>query len=380
MSVFVRANIRRLAGYTPGEQPERGGVIKLNTNENPYPPAPAVMRVIRRLEAERLRRYPPPLADEFRRTAARVHGVKPEQIIATNGGDELLRLAVTAFCEVGGGQRGRGEERRERGLGIAWPSYSLYPVLARIADTPLVKVELEEDWSLPGDFEERMVRARCGLVMLVNPHAPSGRLEPVERLERIARVLRRIGTVLLIDEAYVDFAGRDALTLVRGSRAFENVLILRSLSKGYSLAGLRFGYGVGHPDLIAVLNRIKDSYPTDALAQAAAVAALESRAYAQETWRRVIRERQWLTEQLRRRGFQVPESWSNFILVAPPAGAPCAERIYRELKRQGILVRYFDQDRLRDKLRITIGRPSQNRLLLRALDGLLTEAGGRKRS
>lgn len=352
---YERDNIRKLAAYTPGEQPQRDRVVKLNTNENPYPPGEAVMAAVRSIDPERLRRYPPPAADGFRRVAAAVHGLSPEQVIATNGGDELLRLAVTVFAEPGS---------TCGGVGVAEPSYSLYPVLAAIHATPLTAVPLQDDFALPGDLAARWNEAGCRLAMLVNPHAPSGRLQPLDQLRAIARQFKG---VLLIDEAYVDFAERDALPLLR--EGLDNVLLLRSLSKGYSLAGLRLGYGLGAAPLIAALQKARDSYNVDAIAQAAGEAALQARDNARANWQRVVDERRRLAGQLQQRGWIVPPSQANFLLATPPAGRHAAA-IYRGLADRGIFVRYFNQPRLDDKLRITIGTPRQNDELLQALDTL----------
>ncbi|MEE9211615.1 MAG: histidinol-phosphate transaminase [Phycisphaeraceae bacterium] len=349
---YERDNIRQLEAYVPGEQPQPGdGVIKLNTNENPYPPAEAVLEAIHGISGESLRLYPPPEAGAFRKVAASIHGVGVEQVIATNGGDELLRLAVTVFCEPGAG-----------GLGMAEPSYSLFATLGGIQDTPVTQVALDDDWSLPDDFADRLNDAGCRLALVVNPHAPSGRLEPVERLEQAARKFRG---VLVIDEAYVDFASHDALGLLTSEGGLDNVLILRTLSKGYSLAGMRFGYGLGHARLIAAMDKARDSYNTDIVSQAAAVAALRSRDVATRSWQRVIDERRRMTDELCRRGYRVYPSESNFLLVVPPTDA---DLVYRSLKNQGVLVRYFDKGRLRDKLRITIGTPQQNDRVLATLD------------
>lgn len=388
---YERDNIRRLHAYTPGEQPQRLKVVKLNTNENPYPPCEAVMAAIRGVDAQRLRRYPPPLADGVRQAAAEAHGLTPDHILVTNGGDELLRLAVTVFCEprpgssagttpspdsqtrpansshpreIGAAYAGQAHSGGGGGggLGVAEPSYSLYPVLAAIQDTPLTVVELGEAFDLPADAAARWNQAGCRAAFIVNPHAPSGRLEPLEVLRRLAREFRG---VLLIDEAYVDFAPQDALPLVRED--LPNVLLLRSMSKGYSLAGLRLGYGIGSPGLIAAMHKVRDSYNVDALAQAAGEAALRHRDQARLTWNRVIRERDRVAGQLQQRGFTVWPSQSNFILVRPPLAGPDARTIYQRLADRGIFVRWFDLDRLRDKLRITIGTPEENTDLLEAL-------------
>ncbi|MCX5659532.1 MAG: aminotransferase class I/II-fold pyridoxal phosphate-dependent enzyme [Planctomycetota bacterium] len=379
---YERDNIRALTAYTPGEQPQETKVVKLNTNENPYPPSPAVLEAVRAVSAESLRRYPPPSAETFRRAAARAHGLSPDQVIATNGGDELLRLAVTVFCDPrpssalaptpATGTGLRPAQRHGAGsLVMTEPSYSLYPVLADIHDTLIHRVPLNDDWSVPADFAPRALALGCRLAIIVNPHAPSGRLESLESLESVARALQG-QAVLMVDEAYVDFATRDALPLLDPSRGLDNVLLLRSLSKGYSLAGLRFGYGLGHANLIASMNKAKDSYNTDILSQAAATAALEHRDEARKSWAAVIGERTRVTAELERRGYRVSPSQSNFILATPPAGggAPTAKAIYESLKQRSLFVRYFDQDRLRDKLRITIGTPAENNALLTALGEL----------
>ena len=394
---YERDNIARLDAYTPGEQPgyadtaratgftapgtstdadthagtDAGprGIIKLNTNENPYPPSPRVVEAIRAIDPEALRLYPPARAMPFRRAAAAAHGLRPEQVIATNGGDELLRLLVSVFVEPG-------DANAPGGLAMLRPSYSLYSVLAEIHDAPVrVFDRLGEDddppYALPDPeaVAERWNRAGCRLGFVVNPHAPSGRLEPLDRLEALARGFRG---VLVVDEAYADFADHDALPLVRdaGSMSGEgggagggdagvaglglpNVVILRSLSKGYGLAGLRFGYGLAHDGLIAAMDKARDSYNTDIVSQLAAAAAIADRDYAARTWRAVIAERARLADALTQRGWRVFPSQSNFLLAVPPITATAtttttartpadtARSIYAALKDRGILIRYF---------------------------------------
>lgn len=384
---YERENIHRLDAYVPGEQPGyaetgvAGGVIKLNTNENPFPPHPAVIEAIRSVPPEALRLYPPAAATPFRREAARVHGLKPEQVIPTNGGDELLRLLVSVFCLPSGGQavsepvfsqgavlETGSSARRSGGVGMTNPSYSLYGVLAGIHDTPLTVIERNADYSLPVDLAEQWNQAGCRLAFLVNPHAPTGRIESLETLEAIARQFQG---VLVIDEAYVDFAPQDALPLIRGENGLRNVLILRSLSKGYSLAGLRFGYGLGHPVLIAAMDKARDSYNTDILSQIAATAALRHRDQIAQGWEQVKAERQRLTAALAALGFVVLPSHTNFLLCTPPVGGPGAKALYEGLKARNILVRYFSAPRLADKLRITVGTPEQDDAVLAALRELL---------
>lgn len=362
-----RDNILRLDAYAPGEQPAAGTrVVKLNTNESPYPPSPKAMDAIASVGTEALRIYPSPTAQPFREAAARVHGLSADQLIATNGGDELLRLILTCYCKPAG-HAGQG------GIGVTDPTYSLYPVLASIHDTAVTAVERGDGFSLPGGTAKRWNEAGCAVGFIVNPHAPTGRIETPDTLRQLADEFRGL---LVIDEAYVDFAEGDAAELIREGR--DNVLLLRSLSKGYGLAGLRFGYGLSHADNIAALDKARDSYNTDAVSQAAAVAALDDRAYAEGCWAKVIAERGRMTSELRQRSFEVPDSHTNFVLAtAPGTGAPDntaakhAHAIYHGLKERGILVRYFNAPRLDDKLRITIGTPEQNTALLDALDELL---------
>jgi len=356
---YERPNIRRMRGYAPGEQPQSTAPIKLNTNENPYPPAAAVLEAVHGIDAETLRRYPSPTSAAFRAAAARIHAIASDNLVCTNGGDELLRLAITTFVEPG------------RPVGMAEPSYSLYPVLAAIHGSPVERVELRRDWSLPEDFAARMNAAGVQLTFLVNPHAPSGTLYPADEVAALAAAL---DGVLLVDEAYVDFVdpvrGHDTLPLIR---AHDNLLVLRTLSKGYSLAGLRFGYGVGAADLIApIAEKTRDSYSVDAIAERAAIAAVEHRAEAAETWAAVRQSRSALAAELESLGLPCAPSESNFLLAQIPEGVGGgAEAIYRALKAQDIIVRYFDQPRLRDRLRISVGTPEQNGKLLSALRSIV---------
>jgi histidinol-phosphate aminotransferase len=336
-----------MAGYTPGEQPRRGDrIIKLNTNENPYPPSPRVMDAIRGVSPDALRRYPQPMADDFRQVAARVHGLDPACVLAGNGSDDILAIALRTYC----GPR--------EVLASPDPTYSLYPVLAELADVRYVTVPWGAEWTLPADA---LLAAAPRAIFFANPNAPSGTVVSEESVSALAS---RTAALVLVDEAYVDFADASCLGLVA---KHDNVLITRTLSKGYGLAGLRFGYAVGHPAVIAQMAKVKDSYNCDAVAIAAACAALDDQAYAREQWGRVRRARTHMTEALLQRGFAVLPSSGNFVLATVPGGAP-AEALYERLKRSGVLVRYFDKPGLRDKLRITIGTPDENQALLAALD------------
>jgi histidinol-phosphate aminotransferase len=354
---YERESIQRMHGYVPGKQPAAADTIKLNTNENPYPPCDAVMAALRDVPADVLRRYPEPLAEGFRASAAALHGVTPDSIVAVNGGDELLRLALTTFVQPG------------TPIGILSPSYSLYPVLAAIHDSPVVSVPALPDCGVPDGFAARMNDEGVNLTLLVNPHAPSGKLTSVAQIDAIAAELEG---VLLIDEAYVDFVDpelkHDLLPLLR---KHDNLLFLRTLSKGYSLAGLRFGYGIGRPSLIAPLSsKTRDSYNVDVIAQRLASAAIDNQASAAHSWERVRTERARMRAALTALRFSVPESQSNFLLARVPTGHNAAE-LQRALEARGILVRHFAEARIADALRITIGTPEQNTRLL----ALLTELG-----
>jgi len=355
-----RRNIEAMEGYSPGEQPAGEQIIKLNTNENPYPPSARVAEALAAIDTAALRRYPPPLANEFRNVAAALHKVSAEHIIPTNGGDELLRLILTTYVEP------------SDNVVVAEPSYSLYPVLTDIQGCKLKRVPLQADWQLPADFPAQLDGAK--LCILVNPHAPSGQLIDVETLAALAG---SFDGLLLVDEAYVDFVDPeqqyDSLPLVR---ELGNVLILRTLSKGYSLAGLRFGYGLGAPGLIApMLYKTRDSYNTDLIAQRLATAALLDQDYARSTWDRVRASRSQLASELGKLGLMALPSQSNFLLCQVPEH-PGAARLYLALKERGILVRYFDSTGLRDKLRISIGSDEENQLLLAALRDSLAKAAG----
>ena len=354
---FERDNIRRMAGYAYGEQPKDAGVVKLNTNENAYAPSPQVGKALAHFDAETLRRYPPATADPLRRLIAERFGLDAAQVVVTNGGDEALRLAVTTFLDRGAA------------FGMATPSYSLYPVLAAVQDCPVVEVALQDDWALPTDFAARLNAAEAKLVCLVNPHAPSGTLTDAQAISKLAAELRG---VLLVDEAYVDFVdpalNHDLLPLLR---AHDNLLLLRTFSKGYALAGLRVGYLLGNAALVEpIRDKTRDSFNVDAIAQALAAAAFADQPYATACWQRTREERQRLAHGLRKLGFAVPDSQTNFVLAQAPPDT-CAKALQRTLRERKVLVRHFDAPRLDDSLRITVGARQDNDALLRLLGELL---------
>ncbi|MES2605019.1 MAG: histidinol-phosphate transaminase [Pseudomonadota bacterium] len=358
---YERPNIQAMRGYTSGEQPDRADVIKLNTNENPYPPGPAVAKALADLRVDSLRRYPPPTALPLRKGLADLHKVSVDNLVVTNGGDELLRLLLATFVSL------------DEVIATAAPSYSLYEVLAAAHGCRMSNYPLNADWSLPSDLAARLNADKIKLCFIVNPHAPSGTLVPVETLDALARDFKG---VLVIDEAYVNFVEPamhyNALPLIQSN---DNVLILRTFSKGYSLAGLRMAYGIGPKSLIDPMQyKTKDSYNTDFIAQALALAAISDQPYAADTWARVRLARSGLRESLMNFGFTAPVSQSNFLLATVPSGTALqAERLYEGLKDAGVLVRYFKLSGLDDKLRITVGTPEENQRLLRELKRLLQQ-------
>jgi histidinol-phosphate aminotransferase len=346
---YFRENIEKAKAYQPGFQPAETGVVKLNTNENPYPPSPTVMDAIRNISQEQLRRYPDPLGNKFRQAASEVFGVPADYIICCNGGDELLKMAFCAFCD------------ENRPVAYPVPTYSLYPVLANLQNCGAIEVPFDGEFNLPA----KLAAAGAALTIVCNPNAPSGTFIPKQKISQLAKKLKGI---LLIDEAYVDFAEGTCLELVKD---FDNVIILRSMSKGYSLAGLRFGFGIANENLIKGLMKVKDSYNIDTIAIAAATAAIQDQDYFRQNVKKVKAERARLTQQLRNLGLDVPDSSANFVLAK--CKTPKASEIYEKLIEQKIYVRYFAYPNLNDKLRITVGTSEQNDKLLSALKEILAK-------
>lgn len=347
MTNYFRKSIAALEGYTPGEQPSDPSVIKLNTNENPYPPSPKVMQAIAAIGPEQLRRYPNPLGNQFRDTAARVFGVTRDMVICGNGMDDILNLGVRAFTGP------------EAALVYPTPTYTLYAVLASIQASIVREVPWPADYSLP---IEKLAAAKGQVIYLANPNSPTSTFVPVAD---VAKLADSIDGVLCVDEAYADFACDNCMEL---AKTRKNVLVMRTMSKGYSLAGLRFGFAVGHKDLIDGLMKVKDSYNVDAVAIAAASAALADQAYREETRQKVIKERGRLAAALERLGLPSLPSQSNFLLTT--ARKPPAKELYESLKARRILVRYFNIPGIDDKLRISVGTPEQNDALIAAVKEL----------
>jgi histidinol-phosphate aminotransferase len=344
---LVRDTVLSMAGYVPGDQPARGArVIKLNTNENPYPPSPRVLDAIAALPADALRRYPAPMADEFRAAAARVLGVPHDAILAGNGSDDILTIATRTFLGPGDA------------LAFPEPTYSLYPVLARLQNARTITVPWGDGWSLP---VEELAATGAHAIYLANPNAPTGTRVPIVAVEALAA---SFDGLLLVDEAYVDFADGHCLPL---ALRLPNVVVVRTMSKSYSLAGVRFGFAVAHPELVREMAKVKDSYNCDVLSIVAATAAIEDQEYARATWVKIRAERERLTRALEALGWSVLPSQANFVLATVPGGR--AAEVLAGLKARGVLVRYFDAPGLSDKLRITVGTPEDTAALLVALSG-----------
>ncbi len=344
-SRYFRPEIESLVGYTPGEQPQGGKFIKLNTNENPYPPSPRVLQAIRHTLESGLVRYPDPLATAFRQRAAEVLGVEPEWILCGNGSDDILTIVTRAF--VGTGQI----------LRLPSPSYVLYHTLAQIQGARSEEIDFRDDWTLPEAFYQSPPDLR--LAFLPNPNSPSGTV--VSRAE-VGDLARRLPCPLLLDEAYADFADSHCVDLVREQ---ERVLISRTLSKSYALAGLRFGFLIAQPQLIRRLVKVKDSYNCDALSIAGATAAIDDQLWLRENVARVRATRQRLATALEALGFTVTPSQANFVWCRH-AERPARE-LYEQLKRNGLLVRYMDYPRWGDGLRISVGTDAQLDALLALL-------------
>jgi histidinol-phosphate aminotransferase len=340
MSQFLRPTIRAMAGYTPGEQPRAGAFIKLNTNESPYPPSPRVLEAIREAASgERLRKYPDPLGTAFRQTAGQVLGVDPDAILIGNGSDDLLTILTRAFVPEGG-------------LVVSpTPSYLLYRTLADLQGARYQAVPFTADWQLPHPWPVRGAH----LTFLPNPNSPSGTMISGIHLERL---VGELAGPLVVDEAYVDFAESHCLHLT----GQENVVLTRSFSKSYSLAGIRFGYAVANPALVYELVKVKDSYNCDVLSLTAAAAALEDQDYLRATRAKILVTRQRLSAALHHLGFTVTPSQANFVWCRR-TDRP-VKPIYEELKRRQILVRYMNYEGCGDGLRISIGSDAEiDRLL-----------------
>jgi histidinol-phosphate aminotransferase len=347
MQFPVRPNVRGMAGYVPGEQPRDGQYVKLNTNENPYPPSPRVLEAIREAASgDRLRKYPDPIGKVFRETAGRVLGVDPDSILIGNGSDDILTIVTRAFVPEGGL------------IASPTPSYLLYRTLAEIQGARFQTVPFSDNWELPSPWPVR----GANLTFLPNPNSPSGSMVRRQALERLAE---EVDGPLILDEAYVDFAEENGLELTRRHR----VIVTRTLSKSYALAGIRFGFAVADPAVMRELIKVKDSYNCDVLSLAAATAALEDQEYLRATRAKILATRKRSAAALAKLGFAVTPSQTNFLWCRR-SDRP-VKPIYEELKRRLILVRFVSYDGYGDGLRISIGSDAEMDRLLEEVNRIL---------
>jgi len=347
---MIRASVQAMQGYLPGEQPDDPAVVKLNTNENPYPVPDAVMATLRAVPAEALRRYPDPLCRPLRARLAERHGCDPSQIIVANGSDEILALCTRAFVENDGA------------IGRFEPTYSLYETLIAIRGVNDMAIPLRPDFDWPIDdaLAQLAKEPACGLFFFANPNAPTGRFCAPDAVRRFAS---EFDGVVLIDEAYVDFAEADCTALVR---EMPNVIVSRTMSKSCSLAGARLGYALGDASLIEALMKIKDSYNVNVLTQRVGMAILDADDAVRANIQRIKATRTRLTRDLTARGYAVTPSQANFIWVRP-AGID-AEALYAALKSRGVLIRFFPGPRTGEYVRISVGTDTDRERLLEELD------------
>ncbi|MBE7560850.1 histidinol-phosphate transaminase [bacterium] len=348
MNAYLRRSVDAAEGYVPGEQP-RPGEVKLNTNENPFPPSPRVRELLQGWDTGRLRIYPEPTSRALREAAGRVWGLPAENILAGNGSDEILAMLFRAVLEPG-----------ERVV-FTEPSYILYDTLTRLFDGVPAPLPCGPDFSLPEELDQAPAR----LVLLASPNPPAGRSWPNDYIARICRANLGRG-VVVVDEAYVDFADANALPLLSH---YENLVIARTLSKSYSLAGLRVGFALGSPAVLEGMDKVRDSYNVDCLAQAIAVAALEDQEYFSGNVSFLRSERRRVREGLMALGFHVPESQANFVFASHPAIS--GRDLFVRLRERGLLYRYFSRPGMNHGVRITIGAAEHNDRLLAAAAEIL---------
>lgn len=351
VSRYLRKNIAALAGYIPGEQPQNSDFIKLNTNENPYLPSPRVLSSLRKAADRSLRLYPEPLGDSLRNLAASRFGVRAENILAGNGSDELL--SILARCFVGRGDR----------VVHPVPTYTLYDTLIAIQEGEEIGVDYPADFSLP----EGLYAEKAALTFLCNPNSPSGTLVSLKEIEKLAG---SVSGILVVDEAYIDFAEGEGASSIPLVHRFSNLVVLRSFSKSFSLAGMRIGLAFAAEEVIAGMMKVKDSYNLNRLSLVAGVAALQDLPWMARNVSRIQRSRKKLTRGLKKMGFHVYPSQANFVMARKEGQN--LRVLYEGLKRRKILVRYFDLPGLKDSLRITVGTPQEIKILLQEMESINT--------
>lgn len=343
----VRRCIRTMQGYVPGKQPSAGVYIKLNTNENPYPPSPRVLAALREAVGPDLRLYPDPVATHLRETAAALYGCEVDEVIAGNGSDDILTMLFRTFLNAGDV------------LATPAPSYTLYNALSALQDAVCQEIPMGPGYTLPDDLDAHGAK----VVIIVNPNAPTGVLHSRAALRAF---LERTQSIVVIDEAYADFAGESAIDMLK---EFPHLMVLRTFSKAYGLAGIRLGLGFARREIIAEMMKVKDSYNLDRLAIVAGCAALQDQAWLHETVGTILRTRTWLQQELEALGLHVPLSRSNFIFPRIPDGR--AAEVFEALEQRRILVRYFRGPLVKDSLRVTVGTDAEVAAFVGALRELL---------
>ena len=352
MSVYWSEKVRSLTPYVPGEQPSQRKygdrhLIKLNTNENPYPPSPLVIEAINKAASDSLRLYPDPSSLELREVIAERYGLKASEVFTGNGSDEVLAFAFPAFFESSGDP-------------VLFPdiTYSFYPVYCDLWNIPYTTIPLEVDFSInAAPYVENMSNRSAGGIIFPNPNAPTGILLALDDVRRMAEAAKLNNKAIIIDEAYIAFAEGEGVAALSLLKEFSNILIVRTLSKESSLAGLRAGFALGSEALIEGLYRVKDSfnsYPMDRLAQAGAAAAIKDSDYYDKINRRIIATRRRVSDELKALGYKVLPSQANYLFASPPEGKSASE-IFTFLRDRGILVRHFNKPRIANFLRISIG-------------------------
>ncbi len=357
-SDWILPRVRRMHGYVPGAQPERPDIIKLNTNENPFPCPEAVRAAIRaELDRDLLQRYPNPRSDPLREALARAYGRDANSFLAGNGSDEILAIVFRALLEPA------------RTVIFPDPSYGLYPTLAEITGAAMVQVPVQEDWALDlSGLRAAALEHKAPLTVITNPNAPTGIAQSAEDLLAFARANPGL---TLVDEAYIEFGGQSVASFA-GTPEYPRLLVSNTMSKSYSLAGMRLGWLLAHPDLIQEFDKVRDSYNLSRLAQAAALAALADSSEMKGRAREVIAIRDSFRKDLVRLGFETLDSRANFVFTRPPQHTGTARQLFAFLDQRGIIVRFFDRPRLCDFVRITIGTRAQMETLTTALDDFVS--------
>jgi len=341
----------KIEPYTPGEQPKDRKYVKLNTNENPYPPSEKVLCAIKEAANESLKLYPDPSCGDLRQTIADYYGLKKEQIFPGNGSDEILAFSFLAFFNPG--------------EAIVFPdiTYSFFPVYSDLFKIDYRRIPLDDGFNI----QPELYKQKNGGVVISNPNAPTGIALSVDAIEEIVK--SNSEKVVIIDEAYIDFGGESAYKLID---KYKNLLVVQTLSKGRSLAGLRLGFAMGNRDLIEALDKIKNSfnsYTIDRLAIAGAIAAIKDREYYLECTGKIIRTRENTAEKLKNLGFTVLDSKANFLFISHPKMS--AEEIFNGLRERGVLVRYFKKDRIDNYLRVSMGNAEEMEIFMRELNKIM---------